>query len=220
MTTNFLEKKYCVVKNAISSELVNFITQYALFDELRNFSPEYRDRKEAAQVSDAHSKYADPAVETLLISMQDIIERSTNLKLYPTYSYYRVYRPGDELKIHKDRPACEISATICINYNYDDNTFTWPIFIDGDEINLSPGDMAIYKGCELSHWREEFFHSEDVWHIQAFLHFVDADGIYSSEKFDNRESAGLSSCTKFWKTDNYITYNSNMNLSKPYIFYK
>jgi hypothetical protein len=26
----------------------------------------------------------------------------------------------------------------------------------GVEVNLKPGDMLIYSGCELEHWREAF----------------------------------------------------------------
>ena len=183
---NFKKQGYCVDKSAISDELRDYVTQYALFDEMRNFNPEGIGK----QVANAHSKYADPAMETMLLHIHKIMEKHTGLTLYPTYSYYRVYRSGDDLKPHVDRPACEISATMCFNYSYDVSKYSWPIFIDNSKIDLHPGDLAIYRGCDLSHWRESFNGTVDDWHVQGFFHFVDANGPYADHKFDKRENVG------------------------------
>ena len=32
----------------------------------------------------------------------------------------------------------------------------WPFYIDGKEINLEVGDMIIYNGVALKHWRKKF----------------------------------------------------------------
>jgi hypothetical protein len=181
----FKEKGYCIIKDAISHELRDFITQYALFDEMQDFNPDTQ------QVVGAHSKYADPAMESMLLSLHKVMEENTGLTLFPTYSFYRVYRPGDVLTPHTDRPSCEISATMCFNYSYDDTKFNWPIFVDNGKLILKPGDMAIYRGCDLKHWRDEFKHLDDaVWHVQGFFHFVDADGPYTDYKYDKRNSVG------------------------------
>ena len=37
------------------------------------------------------------------------MEKATGLKLYPAYTYARIYKKGDELKDIKDRFSCEIS---------------------------------------------------------------------------------------------------------------
>lgn len=181
----FKEKGYCVVKNAISEELRDFVTQYALFDEMQNFTGVGDD-----QVSNSHHKYADPASETVLLHLHKIMEENTGLKLFPTYSYYRVYRPGSELKVHKDRPSCEISSTLCFNYSYDDSKYQWPIYMEGNKVNLYPGDMVIYRGCDLEHWREVFDIDEDAWHVQGFYHYVDQNGPYVDWKYDKRGSIG------------------------------
>ena len=189
MITNqetFKEKGYCIVRNAISEELRDFVTQYALFDEMQNFSPEGIGR----QVQNAHSKYADPVMEVTLLHLHKTMEENTGLKLFPTYSYYRVYRPGDDLKVHKDRPSCEISATMCFNYSYDDSKYQWPIYINNTPVSLCPGDMVVYRGCDLDHWRDTFSLDEDVWHVQGFFHFVDQNGPYSDYKYDKRNSIG------------------------------
>ena len=180
----FKENGYCIVKSAIDADLRDFVTQYALFDEMRNFEADEQ------QVVGAHAKYADPAMETLLLKLLPLMEKHTGLELLPTYSFYRVYRPGDELVAHKDRPSCEISCTLCFNYSYDD--YSWPIFMDGTSIAQQPGDLAIYRGCDLSHWREKFnITDKAAWHVQGFFHYVDKNGPFPEYQFDQRESLGL-----------------------------
>jgi hypothetical protein len=205
----FNQKGYCIVKSAISDELRDFVSQYTLFDELQDFSPD------KVQVQGAHAKYADPAMETVLLHLHKTMEENTGLALFPTYSYYRVYRNGDELAPHTDRPSCEISCTLCFNYSYDDENFKWPIFMDGSEVILEPGDMVIYRGCDLKHWRNKFDPKELAWHIQGFFHYVDQNGPYSEFKYDRRPHVGYlspqSSVTHNKPKKNYITYTDNKN---------
>jgi hypothetical protein len=175
---------YCKVENAVSPELRDFLTQYALFDEMQDFCPD------TTQVKGAHSKYADPAMEAMLLTLHKEIEKHTGLSLYPTYSFYRVYRPGDILEPHTDRPSCEISATICFNHSYSIEEYSWPIVMNGNSINLSPGDMVIYRGCDLTHSRDIFSYNNDSWHVQGFFHYVDANGPYSNYRYDKRTCIG------------------------------
>ena len=72
----------------------------------------------------SYAKYGDRLMETLLVKTIDVMQRKTGLKLVPTYSYTRLYRKGNILRRHKDRPSCEISTTLNLG---GDN---WPIFID------------------------------------------------------------------------------------------
>jgi len=190
---DFESNGYCIVKNAINPLLRDFLTQYALFDEMQNFFQE-KDSKfgKEAQVPDAHSVINDPAMETMLLHLQQLIEDTTGLKVFPTYSYYRVYREGHELLPHTDRSACEISVTLCFNHSYDNSKFQWPIFIKDKEVFLDPGDIVIYKGKELEHWREKFEPiNKDDWHVQGFFHYVDVNGPYSEWKYDKRPCIGF-----------------------------
>jgi hypothetical protein len=183
---NFKKNGYCLVKSAISDEMRNFVTQYGLFDELQDFS------LDPNQVPGAHAKYLDPAMESLLLVLLDTMQQNTGLVLHPTYSYFRVYRAGQELKPHIDRQSCEISATLCFNFSYDPKKYMWPIFMDGNRIDMMPGEMAIYKGAELSHWREKFSPPawEGDWHMQGFFHYVNANGPFAEYKFDQRAHIG------------------------------
>jgi hypothetical protein len=199
---NFKNLGYAVAKSVISDELRDVVTQYALFDEMQDFSPG------GQQVPAAHAKYADPIMESILIHLHEKMENYTGLKLYPTYSYYRVYRGGDELVVHKDRESCEISATLCFNYNYSDQQYQWPIFIGKEKssVILNPGDMLIYKGCELSHWRDKFVVDENTWQVQGFFHYVDVNGPYADFKFDQRSSIGINNRQPASTSKSYIQY--------------
>lgn len=142
-----------------------------------------------AQAPLSHSVGKVPLFDSLLEQLTPSMERITGKKLYPTYAYARWYAPGDELKIHKDRPSCEISATITLGFEGDQ----WPIYMghdfnknNGQKIDMHVGDAVIYKGCELFHWREKYV--EGQWQAQVFIHYVDQDGPYAEFKYDKRES--------------------------------
>ena len=187
---DFKNNGYCIVRSAISTELRDFVTQYALFDEMQDFTPEKSMMGNGAQCAESHSKYCDPAMESMLVHLQPVLEQEVGFSLFPTYCYYRIYRNGDELTPHVDRPACEISATVCFNFNYDANN-VWSIYIGGNQVDLFPGDLAIYRGCDVPHWRKPFDKGQDAWQLQAFFHYVDAHGPNAEWKWDKRASLGM-----------------------------
>lgn len=142
--------------------------------------------------------YGDLIFDTLMASSLNKVESFTNVKLIPQYTFYRLYTEGTELKRHIDRESCEISSTLCLGYDAD---YSWPIWFkdrDGNEISIEtePGDMVIYKGCDLEHWREPFKGNN---HAQVFLHYNIKDGKYNNNK-DGRPVYGIphGSQTKDW----------------------
>lgn len=187
----FSLKKYCLIENAISTEIANLCTQYTLFDEAQNFNKISRD----GQVPKAYRKYSDALMESLLIKLLPMVEENTGLSLWPTCSYYRVYRSGDELFPHKDRESCEISCTLFLGARYPENFEGWPIFIENNGFLMEPGDMIIYRGAELTHSRNILSIGDDLrekyFHSQVFFHYVDKNGPYKDNKFDGRESIGI-----------------------------
>jgi len=143
-----------------------------------------------------------------LLKCQPVMEKATGLKLYPAYTYARIYKKGDILKRHKDRFSCEISTTM--NLGGDD----WPIYLEPDptkggvkegigyvsdntkgiKVDLKPGDMLVYSGCELEHWREKFKGNECV---QVFLHYNNRKTPGAKDNmFDKRPHLGLPSWFK------------------------
>lgn len=167
------------------------------------------------QVLGAFSIYGDCAFDTLLLKCQNIMEKHTGTKLLPNYSYARLYRRGDVLKRHKDRFSCEFSTTLNLGGG------VWPIYINPNEkegklvgkkrglhqiqdydeskakgvkIILKPGDMLIYRGDLLEHWREPL-ENEDCG--QVFLHYTSSKSKGAHENvFDTRTHLGLPSWFK------------------------
>jgi hypothetical protein len=142
------------------------------------------------QVPNTYSCYGDIAMETLLKYVKPIMEKRTGLKLVETYSYARIYKKGDVLKKHIDRPSCEISNTLNLGGD------PWYIFLKSNKehkIKLLPGDMLIYSGCELEHWREPF-EGKDC--TQVFLHYNNIKTMGITNKFDGRPDLGLPSYAK------------------------
>jgi hypothetical protein len=132
--------------------------------------------------------YGDFITDGLMASLLPRIEASSGLTLFPTYSYCRVYRHGDVLPRHTDRPACELSISLCLGF---ESNNPWPFWIEGprgaSSIILSPGDAVLYRGRECPHWRETFNGERQT---QLFLHYVDQNGPFAQWKFDKRAALG------------------------------
>lgn len=224
MNNEFKQNKYQVIKQAISYDLANFCFNYLLLKrDAANFMYSNNIIADTgmwgtwkdAQVPGVYSHYADPVMETLLMKVLPVMKEQTGLDLIPTYSYTRVYTKGSILWRHKDRPSCEISTTLNLGGEM------WPIYIDptgqnnilksqytnkgeecivkkgahpGNRVDLEPGDMLVYSGCELEHWRNEF--TGDIC-AQVFLHYNHRNGPFAEKnKFDNRPLLGVPSFVK------------------------
>jgi hypothetical protein len=187
----FNNQKYTTVKGLVPTDLCRIVTKYALMKEEREFTPE----GPGTQVEEAHSIYADTLMETLLFFLRPHIEKATGKSLCPTYSYYRVYRPGAILKKHIDRPACEISTTVCFGqyYTLKEKDYRWGMYVDnGILITQDAGDAIVYRGCEIDHWRDEFDAGENSYQVQAFFHYIDKDGpFYPEWAYDTRPGLGF-----------------------------
>ena len=204
----FKKNKYVVIKQAISKDLATFVANYfsikkQVYDTCRKaryISPYevmvgyYEGENE--QIPHTFSCYSDIAMETLMLKCQPVMEKITGLKLTPAYTYARIYKKGDVLKRHKDRFSCEISTTMNLAGD------PWAIYLEpsgkeglkGIKVELKPGDMLVYSGCELEHWRNKFKGKE---HIQAFLHYNNRKTPGAKENmFDKRLHLGLPSWFK------------------------
>ena len=183
---------YKVVKQAISLELANFLFNYFLlkrdavkymYENQWTYDSGILGTWNDEQVPNTFSVYGDPAFDTLLMKVLPVMREQTGLDVLPTYSYARVYKKGDILKRHKDRPSCEISTTLNLGGD------SWPIFLEGKQVDLDVGDMLIYEGCKLEHWREAF-EGENCG--QVFLHYNDVNGQFKDINiFDGRDKLGI-----------------------------
>jgi len=211
---DFKKNKYTIIRKAISKDLATFIANYFLMKrqvydtciQTRYISPyetilgfyEHKDD----QIPNTYGQYSDIAMETLMLKCQPKMEKVTGLKLYPAYTYARIYKSGNKLKRHKDRFSCEISTTMNLGGD------PWSIYLEpnskkggmteegympgntkGVKVDLNPGDMLVYSGCQLEHWREPFEGEECV---QVFLHYNNSATLGAKENmFDGRPHLGL-----------------------------
>ena len=196
---------YKVVKQAINYELANFLYNYFLLKReavthMYNTNMTYDNGMLGTftdqQVINTYSIYGDPTFDTLLMKVLPIMKKETGLDVVPTYSYARIYKKGDILKRHKDRFSCEISTTMNLGGD------KWSIYLEpsgqsgkkGIKVDLSPGDMLVYSGCELEHWREKF---KGKISGQVFLHYNNTKTKFARDNmFDKRIHLGLPSWFK------------------------
>ena len=177
----FQKDKYLVVKGLLDEPLLGTIYAHAVKKSLSG-SMALGD----VQVPGTPSCYGDTFMEMLLELFRPRLERLTGLKLHPTYSYFRIYKHGDVLEEHTDRPSCEISLSLTLGF---EAAKPWPIFFEVDNqpvpAELLPGDGIVFRGTELKHWRERF---GGVRHGSVFLHYVDQNGPYAEWKYDKQRA--------------------------------
>jgi hypothetical protein len=212
---SFQKNRYKVIKGAISNEMAEFLFNYlnlkcdaVKYMYSKGLSPEvgWLGTWKDDQVPNMYSHYSDFAMETLLKKLHPLMERETEMKLVMNYSYTRIYKKGSVLERHKDRVSCQISTTLNLGGD------VWPIYLEpnknvgqpgkqgatvtsdnkGISINLEQGDMLVYNGVDLEHWREKF--TGDIC-TQVFLHYADAYGQYGSQSNDGRPLLGVPKTT-------------------------
>jgi len=199
--SDFYKFGYKVIRNAVSKKLLSFVAlQVNMQKDYENFTkgiplnsyiaydPNQPQSQGDEQVPNAYSFSRTFCTESFLMTMLPFMEAQTNKKLFPTYSYGRIYFKDAVLQVHKDRPSCEFSATLPIETNGQD----WPIYIQGldgkvREVLLKDGDICLYWGTEVYHWREKFAGNK---YMQLFLHYVDKNGPHVEWAFDKRPMLG------------------------------
>ena len=215
---SFIKDNYQVIRNVVSKDVANFVYKYFLLKRqvcktfrMENYVTRFNNdwgQFGDGQVPKAYAHFGDIAMETLLTEVQPFIEKQANVKLIPTYAYARIYNKGDVLKKHKDRFSCEISTTLNLGGD------PWPIHLEakknvgipdgkkytassnnkGISINLKPGDMLVYQGMVLEHWREEFQGDNCA---QVFLHYNNQKSKDADKNiYDKRKHLGLPSWFK------------------------
>lgn len=156
------------------------------------------------QVEGSLARYKYPQYKRIHVGIRKKLEKELGRSLYDTYYYDRFYFPGQELTKHADRDACEISVTVHVSTNLNDE---WPIWIktpdkftdkskielvshgEDKSVVLKPGDGMVYKGCERPHWRESMPGMLEMsltrinnkplilfYYHQIFFHYVLQDG--------------------------------------------
>ena len=197
---------YIVIKNLWDPKelFVEVPTKRGQINYWGNKPDQYNFTPLEGQVEGSLACYTRPKYKSIHSGIRLKLEKIIGKKLYNTYYYDRFYFAGQGLALHADRPSCEISVSVHISTNLEEN---WPLWIKTPDIytdktkkeveksgeprsvNLNPGDGMIYKGCERPHWREplvskntgNYFirklnQKDDTYYHQVFFHYVLADG--------------------------------------------
>jgi len=194
---DFEKNKYVFFPKVLEGQILEFMYSYIQifadrFKIVGEHLPKYYNEHEHGWIyppgwpaAGSFSKYGDMLAETLLLSIKNEIENRIGLELIPTYGFFRLYKKGNDLVLHKDRNSCEISLSLCIGYEGEQ----WPLYINGTPIYQEPGDLVIYRGCEVEHYRKPY---EGTQQAQIFLHYIDKNGPNGEEfVYDGRPFVGL-----------------------------
>jgi hypothetical protein len=136
--------------------------------------------------------------EFFLWALTPVMEQVTGRRLVPTYDYFRIYREGDVCRVHRDRPACEHSLSLTLDYS---DGVAWPLEVGrdrtavvkqqvtddfGDEpmssLAMEIGDAVAYQGVTHRHGRT--VPNPNSWSAHLFLHWVDREGPHAAHAFD------------------------------------
>ena len=201
---HFEQNSYVVIKEVLPLDMCELLYRYTKVktvsnDHKRTYYPELTSKIwdgdwQSLQAPGIHSVYGDPLFDSLLFLLHPKMEYFIGTKLNYQYSYWRLYQHGSVLDKHKDRISCEISTTLCLGWdsrNLNDENYNWNINLEDENeneisVNLNPGDMLIYRGNKLFHWRDKF---EGLNHSQVFLHYTDPNT--DNRVYDGREGLGL-----------------------------
>lgn len=167
---------YKIIKNFFTKEELEILDKYC-YNKL-DTNKDYKIDHD----SFSPAWYGDPLMNGILDIKLPLVEKESNLKLFPTYAYWRYYVFGGILSKHTDRPACEISVSACIKKH--DN---WPLVIEGESFELEEGDALLYAGCDQKHWRPGVYKGEGL--AQVFFHYVNKNGPFIHHAYDKYRKA-------------------------------
>jgi hypothetical protein len=149
------------------------------------------------------SGYNYPPMAFFLWGLTPIVSEVVGRELLPTYVYLRMYREGDICRVHHDRPACEHSLSLTMDYS---DGVTWPLDVETAEtqpsaavsedfganaygsVPMAVGDAVLYRGVHHRHGR--VVPNPNGWSVHLFLHWVDRDGPFRDQAFDGHPPTG------------------------------
>lgn len=127
-----------------------------------------------------HVAHNHPVANFWHDQLNERVSQLVGRRTKPSYSFVSMYVAGGDLKWHTDRPPCEYTVTLLLDYAPLDEQARsrWALKVTGrdgyiHDLHQRIGDALIFKGRELSHCREVL----QAGHRSAsvLFHFVDAD---------------------------------------------
>jgi hypothetical protein len=205
-TWQLMKNRYVVLRDFLPKEIIDMAMDMWRSDEefgnayLKTEKKDITYKNPLSSIGKSDGGYCTPWGIALQSYIHKKLKDYIDMDLRETYSYTRKYVRGAYLGSHTDRPSCEISATLCLDYLTDDNT-PWPIWVRNDKnyagvdaeivkndsqdipqrlrkknncksVSLEPGDILLYQGPNIPHWRD-YLLGEYSYHL--FVHFFNAD---------------------------------------------
>lgn len=208
VTADFINNRYVVLRDFIPKEITTFaldswktvehnpeLLDAILYKELHDIT----NNSPKDSIGKSRGGYCSPWGVALNRFLKDKLRGVFDMELGETYSFTRKYERGAYLSAHRDRPACEISTTICLGYKTDDGK-PWRIWVDNSRnwvdndnvdllqretqkipnrlrksvpIDLEVGDVLLYQGPNAAHWRDHLI-GDYSYHV--FCHFYNREG--------------------------------------------
>ena len=180
---HFDQYGYIVLHNVIEQDMIDEIYNFWIKRDKEDFFKEVED----APFTDVHNYNLRARefnkLEKVHKDLMALLRKELKMATHPTYNMGRVNKRNQIMRKHTDRLPCEISITMPIAYS----DAIWPIWVDSPGkghkgISLEVGDILVYKGCEVVHWRDRNTFSDTT--IQHYFHYVNldtVDGIYYME---------------------------------------
>ena len=176
----FSERGYAFVADFLDPEITELAYRYGML----HFK--VGGGKKCEGEHGAREEYSNSLMETLLEMSTPRMEAIVGVQLWPAYSFFRLYEKGMSFPKHRDRSSCEYSVSVCLGR---DGAEDWPLFANGTPVPCPPGGGAVYRGCEVEHWREPLAGNHQ---LQLFLHYVDKNGVWRDVcRYDGRPMLGV-----------------------------
>ena len=204
-TWSLIKDRYVVLRDFIPKEIIRYTMDIWKAHDSQGLTATKREVRDItyknpeSSIGKSKGGYCTPWGVALHGFIHNKLKDYIDLDLRETYSYTRMYERGAYLGTHTDRPSCEISATLCLDYQTDDNT-PWKIWVQNNKnyanygsekiknetqdlnqrdrikagcksVSLEPGDILCYQGPNIPHWRD-YLVGDYSYHV--FVHFFNA----------------------------------------------
>ena len=176
------------IQNFLKPELVEFLTNYIyLCKKVSETSNTNKYLEGDGQVSGAKFvTYGDIAIDSLLETYFPKIQEVWDKKLYPSFTYARIYGAGTGLDMHRDRIGSDVTCSVKLSGP------PFPFVINGEEGSaerpqhyiISQGDALVWNGNKYTHG-----HSDEI--SEEGLHLLLICTEYEDHIYDKRKHLGL-----------------------------
>lgn len=159
----------------------------------------HQDRVLKKNALEIHGRNHKPML-ALHWGLTSIITERMQTDLLPSFCFFRIYFGGDVCRVHSDRSACEVSASLTLGYS---DGHPWPLCIatspaadrlaidddfgaeEYETFLMNAGDAVLYQGSIYRHGRPT--PNPNRWSAHLFLQWVRRGGPHEDEAFERLE---------------------------------